>query len=126
MEEEKQDIQMNMSLYDLNKSVIFNLPPQDESILNKNFREISSWFGKNNDSWFMLMCKERSDFTIIHITNDNYFQATQELKEILQERGSISSLQYNQDQDIWEIWVKDEKEAYIFMLFEASWMIVEV
>ncbi len=42
MEEEKQDIQMNMSLYDLNKSVIFNLPPQDESILNKNFREISS------------------------------------------------------------------------------------
>jgi hypothetical protein len=42
MEEEKQDIQMNMSLYDLNKSVIFNLPAQDESILNKNFREISS------------------------------------------------------------------------------------
>jgi len=42
MEEKKEDIQMNMSLYDLNKNVIFNLPPQDERILNKNFRNINS------------------------------------------------------------------------------------
>lgn len=48
----------------------------------------------------MLMCKECSDFTLIHITKDNYFKAVQELKEILQERGTISSLQYNQDQDV--------------------------
>lgn len=121
---EEKDAQINMSLYDLNRSVIFNLPPQDESILNKNFKNIDSWFCKYDNPWFMLMCKERSDFTIIHITN--YSRTIQELKEILQERGTISSLQYNQDQDSWEIWVKDEKEAYVFMLFEASWMIVEV
>ena len=126
MEEEKESVQMNMSLYDLNKNIIFNLPPQDENILNKNFRNINSWFCKYDNPWFMLMCKERSDFTLIHITKNNYFKAVQELKEILQERGAISSLQYNQDQDVWEIWVKDEKEAYVFMLFEASWMIVEI
>lgn len=47
----------------------------------------------------MLMCKERSDFTMIHIENNHYPQAVKELKEILQERGTISSLQYIEDQD---------------------------
>lgn len=46
MKEETQDVQMNMSLYDLNKSVVFSLPPQDEKAINKHLEEIESWFYK--------------------------------------------------------------------------------
>lgn len=122
---EEKDVQMNMSLYDLNRSIIFNLPPQDEHVIDKHFMNINSWFYKYENPWFMLMCKERSDFTMIHIKNNHYPQAVKELKEILKERGTVSSLQYFEDQDAWEIWVKNNEEAFMFMLFEASWMIVE-
>ena len=87
--------------------------------------EVESWFYKYEEPWFMLMCKERSDFTLIHIVDD-YTQATRELREILQERGAISSMQYLEDEDSWEIWVKNDEEAFMFMFFEASWLVIEV
>lgn len=50
----------------------------------------------------MLMCKERSDFTLIHIVDD-YTQATHELREVLEGRGTICNMQYLEDEDSWEI-----------------------
>ena len=60
------------TLYELNKQVMAQLPPQDEVVMSHNWEVISDWFKKDKDRWFMLMCKERSDFTLFHITN-NYF-----------------------------------------------------
>lgn len=116
------------TLYELNKQVMAQLPPQEESVLQSNYNTIGSWFGKDQNRWFMLMCKERSDFTFLHITDNQFTKAIFELKEILEERGQVLAIQYLHGEDSFEIWVKntEKDEVYMFMLFNAEWMIVEV
>lgn len=123
---ENKKVNMGMSLYELNKQVMAQLHPQDEVIMSHNWDAISDWFKKDKDCWFMLMCKERSDFTLFHITNNHFVKGVQELKEVLQERGQILAIQYQHKENAFEIWIKNEKEVFMFMLFTASWMIVEV
>lgn len=114
------------TLYELNKQVMNQLPPQDEQILKHIWNIIGDWFNKDQSHWFMLMCKERSDFTLLHIKDSNFLAAIQELQEVLQERGQILAIHYIHGEDAFEIWVKNDEEVFMFMLFEASWMIVEV
>lgn len=51
----------------------------------------------------MLMCKERSDFTFIHILDNQFVKAIQELKELLEERGQILAMQYQHGDDAFQI-----------------------
>lgn len=126
MSEEK-IVNTGMSLYELNKQVMSQLPPQDEMTMAHNWNVIGDWFSKDKERWFMLMCKERSDFTLFHIVDNNFAKGIQELKEVLEERGDILAIQYQHGEDTFEIWIKDKKaEVFLFMLFGASWMIVEV
>ena len=115
------------TLYELNKQVMSQLPPQDNQTMTHNFTVIGDWFGKGTERWYMLMCKERSDFTLIHITDNQFTKGLQELKEVLEERGQILAIQYQHGEDAFEIWIKDKAgEVFLFMLFTAEWMIVEV
>lgn len=115
------------TLYDLNKQVMAQLPPQEEHLLKHNWNVIGDWFGKNQNRWFMLMCKERSDFTLLHIVDNNFSAAVQEVQEILLERGQILAIQYVHGEDSFELWIKDNNgEVFLFMMFEADWMVVEV
>ena len=115
------------NLYELNKQIMAQLPPQSDDIMNHNWNVIGDWFGKNQNRWFMIMCKERSDFTFLHITDNKFTAAIKELQEVLLERGQILAIQYVHGEDYFEIWIKDSnKEVFLFVLFEAEWMIVEV
>lgn len=114
------------TLYELNKQVMAQLPPQSEDRMNHNWTVIGDWFGKDEARWFMLMCKERSDFTLFHITDNQFVKAIQELKEVLQERGQILAIQYVHGEDAFEIWVKNDEEVFMFMLFSAGWMVIEI
>lgn len=121
------DVEMG-TLYELNKQVMAQLPPQAPEVLQHNMNLIGAWFSSTDKQhWFMLMCKERSDFTLIHIKNSNYIDALNNLKEVLEERGEILAIQYVHGEDVFEIWVKTKDgEVFMFMLFEASWMVIEV
>lgn len=115
------------NLYELNKQIMAQLPPQSDDIMNHNWNVIGDWFGKNQNRWFMIMCKERSDFTFLHITDNKFTAAIKELQEVLLERGQILAIQYVHGEDYFEIWIKDSNgEVFLFVLFEAEWMIVEV
>lgn len=116
------------TLYEFNKQILANMPPQDPDVLSAVYVTIGDWFSlPHKPSYYMVMCKEKSDFTLIHITGHNYSGALQELKEILQERGEIIAIQYVHGEDAYECWVKDKSgEVFLYMLFEASWMVVDV
>lgn len=114
------------TLYDLNKQIMLQLPPQNKTTMDYNWNVIGDWFGKDKTRWFMIMCKERSDFTFLHILNNNFLAGVQELQEILGSRGEVRAIQYQHGEDAFEIWVKIEDEIFMFMLFGADWMVVEV
>ena len=125
---DKQTIEVG-TLYDLNKQIIAQLPPHDEHQMQLNYEIIGDWFSvPRHPDYFMLMCKELSDFTLLHLHDFNFAKAVQELKEILAERGEVHSIQYIHGEDVFEIWIKNTKtnEYFMYMLFNANWMVVEV
>jgi len=77
----------------------------------------------------MLLCKERSDYTMFCLKNFNFDKAVQELKEVLQERGDIMGIDFIHGENAYQCWVRERDEehaTYMFMLFDADWMVVDV
>ena len=118
------------SLYEMNKQLFKQIKPPSEQIINLELANIGAWFSANiNTKYYMLLCKERSDYTLFHLDNFNYNKAVQELKEVLEERGDIMGFDFIHGENAYQCWVRerdDEHQVYMFMLFEADWMVVEV
>lgn len=80
----------------------------------------------HNCKYFMLMCKEKSDFTLIHLNGYNYKRASDEVKEILESRGTLLAIDYVHGENHYECWVREEaedpenSEVFMFKLFDAD------
>ncbi len=122
------------NLYDANKAIMKTMAPVSEEKMKIDFAGIGAWMSSfPKTKYFMLMCKERSDFTLIHVLNYNYLNAVKEIREILEERGTLLGVNYIHGENCYECWVREEPTVeleepvvYMFMLFDADWMVVEV
>ena len=118
------------SLYEMNKQLFKQIKPPSEQIVNLELANIGAWFSTNiNTKYYMLLCKERSDYTLFHLDDFNYNKAIQELKEVLEERGDIMGFDFVHGENAYQCWVRerdDEHQVYMFMLFDADWMVVEI
>lgn len=117
------------TLYDMNKEIM-----KKESALSKEKIEeiqgqLETWFNWYADSYVMLLCRERYDFTVFHMYakhNSNPPKlAAKELIELLKERGQILSMEKEIDDNKWEIWLKINKEVFAYYLFPCDDFIIE-
>lgn len=117
------------TLYDMNKEIM-----KKESALSKEKIEeiqgqLETWFNWYADSYVMLLCRERYDFTVFHMYakhNSNPPKlAAKELIELLKERGQILSIEKEIDDNKWEIWLKINKEVFAYYLFPCDDFIIE-
>ena len=117
------------TLYDMNKEIM-----KKESALSKEKIEeiqgqLETWFNWYADSYVMLLCRERYDFTVFHLyakQNPNPPKlAAKELIELLKERGQILSIEKEIDDNKWEIWLKINKEVFAYYLFPCDDFIIE-
>jgi len=117
------------SLYEMNQQLFKQMSPPSKAKIDTELVNIGAWFSsKPNAKYFMLLCKERSDYTLIHINDFNYANAIQELKEVLEERGDIMGFDFIHGENVYQCWVRErdeERQVYMFMLFDADWMVVE-
>ena len=124
------DFDLNMTLYDANRQIMKTIAPVSDSRMKLDFVNLGAWMSKYpNAHYFMLLCKERSDYTIFHLNDYNYSRAIEEVKELLEERGTLLGINYIHGEDAYECWVREEGEipqVYMFMLFQADWMVVEI
>ena len=119
------------SLYQMNQQIFKQMPALSPETLKIEFANIGAWFSAHyTKKYYMLLCKERSDYTLIHLNDFNFTQAIQEIQEVLEERGDILALDYVHGEDVYQCWVRERnnKEAipYMFVLFEADWMVIDV
>lgn len=128
MEDKK--IQTGISLYELNKMAMRQLPPQSKNKLKTNLTSIGTWFGtfESNKNWFMLLCREKADYTVFHLINHNYVNAVKELKECIEDRGQLFAIEYVHGENAYEIWIRDveTRDVSMYMLFNCTPMIIEV
>ena len=117
------------TLYEFNKQAMSKLYPLKAGKLQLALNSLAGWFSANlYTKYYMLLCKEKSDYTVFHLNNLNYDKAISEIQEVLDSRGDIVSIDYCHGESAYECWIKerDSEKAFMYMLFPYDWGVVEV
>lgn len=122
------------NLYNMNKQLMANEKPLDVIAYGNLLGKIATWF-EQGIQYYMLLCHEHRNYTLFNIKPNAYIglaekskTASQELKECLDNRGSVLSIEYQEAQDAWEIWIKDNitAETMVYYLFKYDAGVIEV
>lgn len=121
------ELKTEKTLYDVQKEMYKQVPPLDAIVVTKNIEEISQ---KMHDSYRygLLLCRELNDYTIFDLTNKNNNETQEKIKNELllsfQSRGEIMDMMDGSDENSWQIWVKQNDEYYMYLLFKCDdWVI---
>lgn len=118
------------TLYDANKEIMKKGKPLNHLELAAIQPKLEDWFNWIIDTYAMLLCHEKRDYTIFHLyekQNPNPPAiAAKELLECLTNRGEIFSIDQTPDK-AWEIWLKpyEEDEIYCYYLFRYDDAVIE-
>lgn len=121
-----------ITLYDMNCSMMSQLPPLEEDALTtaktgiiKEF--VDNYSLKQGKVYYMLLCKELSYFTLFNMTGNHYVNLIEdELIECLKNVGDILDISKNEDGTALECWVKDkEKTTHCFHFFPYDEGVIE-
>jgi hypothetical protein len=118
--------EMELSLYDLNKAVMQTREPLTQQQLRQQLAEIASWFSFTKDTYYMLLCHERRDYTIFKFMDSSKRcqKGIEELEEVLLDRGQVIDITY--EPDVYPIWVRIDGENYLYYLFPYDMGVIEV
>jgi len=119
-----------MTLYDLNKSIIKQLPNIDKEQLETLMNEtVKNYIQTINDcQYFMLLNKEKGDYTVFNFQDKiNYTEKTInkfliEFSECLLCRGQIKSIETTEDKVALEIWINED----CYYLFPYDEGVIEI
>lgn len=110
------------TLYEVNQNIISQQKPMDPILVNRKLAYISDLVA---DGYWMLMCPEVRQYVVLHIDNpDNTYPV---LREILSNRGIVIDIDSTNENDlIWEFWIKDIYDGVIRMYQLTPYEVVEV
>lgn len=115
------------SLYEFNRERMKNFPQMNTQDFIFKINNIASWFSTNQDfKYFLFYNKEKSDFTFFDIETTNYNKAREELTNLILSRGKPISVDFNHDNEYFEIWVKQKGEVYMYILFNCNDFVITV
>lgn len=118
----------SISLYEMNQQIMSQQPVLDPIEFNTALNEIGVWFNKGV-RYFMLLCHEDKNFTLFNIDLHNptaYAEAAKELGECLVNRGLVLSIEYDNNSNAFEIWIKDDESVKVYYLFQYDEGVIEV
>jgi len=118
------------NLYDMNKQIMKKQKPLGNLEIDNIKLDLEQWFNWQIDGYAMLLCRERYDFTVFHLyelQNPNPPRvAANELIDVLKNRGKILSIEKDVNNDkAWEIWLKIEKEPFVYYLFNCDDFVIQ-
>ena len=116
------------TVYEVNKQLIQNYEPLTHLELAGIQKKLDDWFNMIIDTYAMLLCHDRRDYTIFHLyeTQNEHptAVAAKECIGCLAERGDILSIDPTED-GAWEIWLKIDNEPYCYYLFRYDDAVIE-
>lgn len=118
------------TIYDINKSLIKqkSTPLTEEELVEKK-ELIKEFFSNWADRYFMLLCKEQSDYTVFNLSDREEAEADAAkilVEECLKNRGSIRYIDKQSEGAALEIWLMIEDNPYCYYLFPYNIGIIEV
>lgn len=121
------DMNLNLSLYDLNKSTIAQLPLATEEDKANYALELDEYQDATQANYYMMLCHDYHYYTILHHNHDasaiDGFGVT--VLDCLNNTGDLITMEYDKEQKAYEIWMKINDEAYVFYLFNYDIGVVD-
>lgn len=118
---ESKGAQLSVGLYDINKQVVTQLPDLTEEDLAVKKDMIKDYLRNTNNEYYMLLCSEKSYYTLFHVSSGLYDLpfVENELIECLQnlfDDNKIKAIDLTTDKTGLEIWGVDQEPmvAYFF------------
>ncbi len=113
---------VNMSLYEVNKSIMAQKPPMKA---NEAKNAIKEFVDNVKNNYYMMLCKELSYYTLFHMNS----LSTEKIEDIVMEIATDYGVFYSADvyEDHVEIWVKMKitGEYHMFMFFPYDMGVIE-
>ena len=108
-------IEGGMTVYDVNKAVILQMPSKITSAELEPCKKLLRSFKKLG--YFMLMCREENWYTVLRVrkTKNNPDKFEDLVIELLQKRGEIKGLNLDEEKN----------EVFMYLLFSYNWGIIE-
>lgn len=119
------EIQGN-NLYEINRQLSQSESIMGAAVRKKKQEELRLWFRDGIDTYAMLLCHDRRDFTLFRVI-ESPADAAGILFECLDNRGQVVSIDKTEDDKAWEIWIRVEDEKdYCYYLFCYDLAVIEV
>lgn len=120
---------LEMSLYEMNKQIISQLPPYDDRDLLKLRKRINKFANKTYNNYFMFLCKDFNYYTIFahsEVDSGEFETVGHALITIIKEMEATVFSADNLE-NRFEIWIrpKGEEELYDFLFFPYDEGVIE-
>ena len=115
------------NLYDMNKQATLSERPLKKHEIKDKMIDVKKFFA-DGQKYFMLLCRERYDFTIFNFNEKTDFSlqhAIKDLQECLENRGSIISIDLDSTGLAYEIWIVADEQAFVYYLFPYDTGVLE-
>ena len=109
------------TLYDMNKAIIEQQGRMSKTAFKDKLNGlVTDFFKATDNTYYMMLCNEQRDYTVFRISEFEVIsKAVQELKECIENRGAVMSIEKDKNGAI-EIWIKDMSDeqnyCYIVMI----------
>ena len=125
------------TLYDVNKNIVEkSIAALTTEEMQRKKDLIVDFIHQANNSYYMLLCNERKDYTIFHRNiegdcfKDDAGKAEENIENILIDeclpnRGYTKSIELTENKDAVEIWISIDEESYCYYFFPYDAAIIE-
>ena len=103
------------TLYELNQQALKNVPAMKIQETTKAVTELADYIKNSGNKYFMLLNKERSDYTIF-IYEEKARELAEEMIGCLTDRGELLVVE-KQDNGAYECWIRRSELVYMYYLF---------
>ena len=103
------------TLYELNQQALKSVPAMKIQETTKAVTELADYIKNSRNKYFMLLNKERSDYTIF-IYEEKAKELAEEMIGCLTDRGELLAVE-KQDNGAYECWIRRSGLVYMYYLF---------
>lgn len=117
---------INMTQYDLSKSVVSQLPECD---IASKVTLINDYIDNTKNTYYMIYGKEISYFTILYLNENSILEAEdpgEVVIECLSNIGKIRAIELDEDNNVLEMWVMNNNEPTCVYMYGYDSGLVEI
>lgn len=120
--------------YDMNKQLYARVPRIPDKILKERQRRMVAWIDYTGNKYYMLLCRERHDYTVfarLHDSTGDNRKLIDEVVGLLRDRGALVDITYDEKSSAYECWVSikdvdNKEEVFMYYLFPYDWGVIEI